>query len=78
VFGFIAMIGLNSLDILPAAPKDWAVQATTFLLTVSLAAMGLETNIRKLLAKGVRPLLVGAGAWVFISVFSLMAVHWLY
>jgi uncharacterized integral membrane protein (TIGR00698 family) len=78
VLGFITMIGVNSLDILPAAPKDWAVQATTFLLTVSLAAMGLETNIRKLLAKGVRPLLVGAGAWVFISVFSLTAIHWLY
>jgi uncharacterized membrane protein YadS len=47
---------------------------TTFLLTMALAAMGLETDIRKLKAKGVRPLALGALSWVFISCFSLALI----
>jgi len=40
--------------------------------------MGLETDIRKLRAKGWKPLLVGAGAWLFISAFSLVLVELVY
>ena len=69
--GFIALILINSLDILPAAIKTGSVPVTTFLLSIALAAMGLETDIRKLKAKGLRPLLLGAGAWLFISGLSL-------
>jgi uncharacterized integral membrane protein (TIGR00698 family) len=78
VLGFIALTLFNSLDVLPLAAKAWAVQATTFLLTVALAAMGLQADIRKLKAKGLKPLLVGAGAWVFISVFSLGLIELMY
>jgi uncharacterized membrane protein YadS len=36
--------------------------------------MGLETDIRKLAAKGLRPLLLGALAFLFIAGFSLMLI----
>jgi uncharacterized integral membrane protein (TIGR00698 family) len=75
VLGFVGLILVNSLDILPAAIKTGSVPVTTFLLSVSLAAMGLETDIRKLAAKGLRPLLLGAGAWLFISAFSLGLIY---
>jgi uncharacterized integral membrane protein (TIGR00698 family) len=71
VLGFVALILINSLDILPPAIKTGSVPVTTFLLSIALAAMGLETDIRKLKAKGLRPLLLGAGAWLFISGLSL-------
>jgi uncharacterized integral membrane protein (TIGR00698 family) len=74
VIGFIAMIGFNSLDLLPAADHAMAAPVTTFLLSVALAAMGLETDIRKLKAEGLRPLLLGAGAWLFIGGVSLLLV----
>jgi uncharacterized membrane protein YadS len=45
---------------------------------IALAAMGLQTDIRKLRAKGWKPLFVGAGAWLFISVFSLLLVELAY
>src|ERR1700737_4536607 len=48
VLGFVALMGLNSLVTIPADTKAWIVAATPFLLSVSLAAMGLETNIGKL------------------------------
>ncbi|WP_099558741.1 YeiH family protein [Hartmannibacter diazotrophicus] len=74
VFGFLAMVGFNSLVSLPAEAHQVMVTVTTFLLGAALAAMGLETNIVKLKAEGLRPLLLGALAWVFISVFGLALV----
>jgi uncharacterized integral membrane protein (TIGR00698 family) len=71
VLGFVALVGVNSLITIPAEAKIWIVAVTTFLLTVALAAMGLETDIRKLLAKGIRPALLGALAFLFIASFSL-------
>src|SRR5262249_14143290 len=70
VLGFIALVILNSLVAIPAAAKDWIVPGTSFLLSLALAAMGLETDIRKLRAKGLRPLLLGALSWLFIAGFS--------
>ena len=78
VFGFIALIGVNSLGVVPVEAKQVLVPATTFLLTVALAAMGLETDIRKLRARGLRPLALGVASWVFISGFSLALVELVY
>ena len=78
VFGFIALIGVNSLGVAPPAAKQMLVPATTFLLTVALAAMGLETDIRKLKARGLRPLALGAASWLFISGFSLALIEFVY
>jgi uncharacterized integral membrane protein (TIGR00698 family) len=75
VVGFVAMMLFNSFDLIPTADKAHLVQATTLLLTVALAAMGLETDVRKLRAKGWRPLLVGAGSWLFISTLSLALIE---
>jgi uncharacterized integral membrane protein (TIGR00698 family) len=71
VLGFVAMVGLNSAVSVPPEAKVWIVAITTFLLSVALAAMGLETDIRKLTAKGFRPALLGALAFLFIAGFSL-------
>lgn len=75
VLGFIAVVLINSALPLPPAAHDAIVLLTSFLLTVALAAMGLETDIRKLRAKGIRPLALGALAWIFISCTGLGLVH---
>jgi uncharacterized integral membrane protein (TIGR00698 family) len=74
VLGFVAMVGVNSLVAIPPEAKAWIVAGTTFLLSVALAAMGLQTDIRKLTAKGFRPALLGALAFLFIAGFSLMLI----
>ncbi len=71
VLGFIGLMIINSVIEIPADAKGSIVGATTFLLSVSLAAMGLETDLRKLYAKGLRPLLLGAASSLFIAGFSL-------
>lgn len=75
VVGFIALIIVNSLVTIPAGIKAPIGLLTTFGLSMALAAMGLETDIRKLRAKGLRPLLLGLIAFFFISGFSLLLIR---
>lgn len=74
VLGFVAVVGLNSLITIPAADRSHIAAITTFLLSLALAAMGLETDLRKLMARGIRPALLGALAFLFIASFSLMLI----
>ena len=74
VLGFVAVVGLNSLIAVPPNYKAEIAAITTFLLSVALAAMGLETDIRKLTARGIRPALLGALAFLFIASFSLVLI----
>ena len=74
VFGFIAMMLVNSTGIVPVEAKAPIVTTTTFLLAVALGAMGLETDVRKLRNKGLKPLALGAAAWLFISGLSFVLI----
>ncbi len=74
VLGFIAIVALNSVVSIPAAASKAIALFTTFLLSIALAAMGLETDISKLYAKGLRPALLGALAFLFIAAFSLTLI----
>jgi uncharacterized membrane protein YadS len=69
VFGTVAMFAHP----IPADAKAWIVAGTTFLQSIALAAMRLETNIVILTAKGFRPALLGALAFLFTAGFSLSA-----
>jgi uncharacterized integral membrane protein (TIGR00698 family) len=75
---FIGIIGLNSLQIMPAAWVKNLLEFDQFLITVSMAALGVETHLDKLKATGLKPLWLGFGASVFISLFSLGLITLLY
>ncbi len=74
VLGFIGLMLINSVFPVSPEAKAWIVPFTNLLLSMALAAMGLETDFRKLKAKGLRPLGLAATAWIFIAVFSLALV----
>jgi uncharacterized integral membrane protein (TIGR00698 family) len=74
VLGFAALVIVNSLGIVPVASKAMIATATTFLLSTALAAMGLETDLRKLAMRGARPAVLGALSFLFISGFSLCLI----
>ncbi|MBS0237229.1 MAG: YeiH family putative sulfate export transporter [Proteobacteria bacterium] len=74
VVGFIALVAVNSVIVVPPDVKNIIVPVTTFLLSIALAAMGLETDIMKLKAKGLKPLLLGAISSLFIAGFSLALI----
>jgi uncharacterized integral membrane protein (TIGR00698 family) len=70
VLGFVLLSMVNSFLPLPAVARPWLSTGTQFLLAVALGAMGLEADVAKLSRKGLKPLLLGAGAWVFIAALS--------
>lgn len=74
VIGFVALVIINSVWPLPTTVKLPLNEFTGFLLTMALGAMGLETDIRKLHAKGLRPLLLGFFAFLFVAIVGLIAV----
>lgn len=74
VLGFIALVAVNSVITIPDSERKIIVTLTTFLLTIALAAMGLETDISRLYARGIRPAILGALAFLFIAAFSLLLI----
>lgn len=75
VLGFIALVAVNSLVSIPAPLKADTSMVSTFLLTMALAAMGLETSVVKLKARGMKPALTGALASLFIASLSLILIR---
>ena len=71
VLGFVAAAALNSAVSLPPAAAAGLAEAAAFLLTLALAAMGCEIRLARLRAVGLRPLALGALAWVFVSLLAL-------
>lgn len=49
--------------------------ATQIMLTMGLAAMGLQADISELRSRGLRPLMLAFSAFLFIAGFSLVLVR---
>ena len=77
VLGFIVLMIFGNLVDIPSALKAWANDITIFLLCMGLAAMGLATDLTKVRAKGLRPLLVAGGGTLFIAALGLGLTLWL-
>lgn len=75
VFGFLALVMLNSAMTFPEQIHTSARAATTLALCIALAAMGLMTDLRKLRSEGIRPLLLACLGWVFIAVTGLALLN---
>jgi uncharacterized integral membrane protein (TIGR00698 family) len=89
--GFLAMVGVASFVAMPHAggtlvdtaalfvreQMSGIAAATAFLLSMAMAAMGMQTNIRHIRSKGARPLLLGLFSTLFISLTTLAMIRWL-
>lgn len=73
--GFIVLVALNSVTAIPPHWRELIVETTTFLLTMSLAAIGLETSLRDLRLQGIRPIALTAAAALFIASLSLVLIR---
>lgn len=74
VVAFCGVVLINSTVAVPAEVKSAIALATTALLSMGLAAMGLQANISEIRSRGFRPLLLALSAFLFIAIFSLMLV----
>lgn len=74
VIAFIGTAALNSFVDIPAEAKVAIGQVTTALLSIGLAALGLQADIGAIRARGLRPLILALSAFLFIAGFSLLLV----
>lgn len=65
-FGFLLVIGFNSLDLLPAPVVSWINDFDTFLLTMAMAALGAETSFDKFRQAGAKPFVLATILYVWL------------
>lgn len=65
-FGFIAVIGFNSLNLLPASVVSFINSFDTFLLTMAMTALGAETSIDKFRQAGAKPFILATILFVWL------------
>lgn len=66
--GFLAVIGFNSFNLLPAPVVSWINDFDTFLLTMAMAALGAETSFDKFKQAGVKPFVLAAILYVWLLI----------
>ena len=76
-FGFLLVIGFNSLNLLPEVVVGWINQFDTFLLTMAMAALGAETSFDKFKKAGVTPFLLAAILYVWLLVGGYIMAKYL-
>jgi len=74
--GFLAMIGFNSLHLLPVSIVNWINQIDIFLLTMAMAAIGIETNLGKIKKVGLKPIYLSVVlmGWLMGGVYLFVRV----
>lgn len=74
VLGFVAIATLNSVVEIPSDVRSSINHVTTLLLSIGLAALGLQADISEIRSRGLRPLILALSASLFIASFSLFLV----
>lgn len=71
ILWFLVASALRTAGLIPATIQSVLHTAAEFLIIVALTAIGLSANLRKMIASGPRPILLGLGVWAAVSVSSL-------
>ncbi len=74
VLGFVAMAALNTAGLFNDQAVGLARQSGTFLISMAIAGVGLNTSLAGLRSTGPRPLLTGLLASLVLAAFSMSAV----
>ena len=56
---------------IPESVSDFLQSAGKFMITLAMAAIGLNTNVIKLIRTGLKPILLGLVCWIAIALVSL-------
>ena len=59
IVGFLALTGINSLGLIPAAVSAGVKELSKFLMVAALAAIGLNTSFKDMSKSGIQPMIHG-------------------
>jgi uncharacterized integral membrane protein (TIGR00698 family) len=77
VFGFLAMVIIASTGAISPTWRSASASLAQALLAFALSAVGLETDLRRLIAQGWQPMALGAISTLFIGASTLVMIVWL-
>jgi uncharacterized membrane protein YadS len=77
LLGFAALVAINSLGFLTKPMVDAASELSRWCLVVAIAALGMKTTFKALLAAGWRPVAVMVAETLWIGGLVLAAVVYL-
>ena len=77
VLGFVLTAILNTFLPIPAGVSSTLVQIGKFMIVMAMSAIGLNTNLKKLLTNGLKPICLGLCCWFMVAVVSLLVQHFI-
>lgn len=77
VLGFVFTAILNTFLPIPAGVSSTLVQIGKFMIVMAMTAIGLNTNLKKLLTNGLKPICLGLCCWFMVAVMSLLVQHFI-
>jgi uncharacterized integral membrane protein (TIGR00698 family) len=72
ILWFLVASGIRTAGLIPLTIQPSIHFAAEFLIIVALTAIGLSSNLRRMAASGIKPILLGLGVWVAVAVSSLL------
>lgn len=76
-FGFLAVIGFNSFDLLPEMLVEGINSFDTFLLTMAMTALGAETSFEKFKRAGFKPFLLAGLLYLWLLGGGYLLAKWI-
>lgn len=74
---FAVLVAVNSTGWIPRPVQTAGNDLSRWLLVASIAGIGMKTQLRELVAVGIKPVLLMVGETVFLAVLTLACLHWL-
>lgn len=72
VLGFVLTAIINTFIALPEGLPQTLVMIGKFMIVMAMTAIGLNTNLKKLLTNGLKPIGLGLSCWFVVAVVSLI------
>lgn len=72
VLGFVLTAVINTFLPIPASVSEALVQIGKFMIVMAMTAIGLNTNLKKLLTNGLKPICLGLCCWFVVAAVSLI------
>lgn len=75
ILGFVAASVISTFVPLPSGVYAFLTQVGKFVIVMAMAAIGLNTNLKKLIKNGHKPILLGFICWVVLAITSLVVQY---
>lgn len=77
VLGFVLTAILNTFLPIAASVSETLVAVGKFMIIMAMTEIGINTNLKKLLTNGLKPMILGLCCWFVVAVISLLVQHFI-